>query len=77
MKEGKIVFTGHFGEYLVISIGLSVLSAILLVILFSYFSTLVALLITLVIIFPYFSYWMFAYFFTRLEIEIYDSKQDS
>ena len=37
MSKGKIVFTGHFIEYFVMSIGLLVLSIVTLGILFPYF----------------------------------------
>lgn len=55
MSKGKIVFTGHFLEYFIMSLGLLLLS-----------------IITLGLALPYFAYWNFKYFFTHMDIEVYD-----
>ena len=55
MKKGKVLFTGHFFEYFLISIGLLVLTVL-----------------TLGLLLPYYLYWNFKYFFTKMELEIYD-----
>ena len=54
MQKGKIVFTGHFLEYFIMSLGLILLS-----------------LITLGLALPYYAYWNFKYFFSNMEVEIY------
>lgn len=71
MKKGRIIFKGNFGEYFVTSMGLLVISFIITgVIAASGFTTLA--IVAMGVIFPYLCYWMFKYFFTKLEIEIYD-----